>query len=374
MDVTTDALAKRWQAWATQAAATPFQGIRWLQAWYASIGRALGDPLLVAVFDRRKGGLAALLPLIRRSGSLRTIEFADDGVSDNNAPVLGPASPTDAATARLFFSALRRALPVADVIRFTKMPVAVESRINPLTLLPGAQKSSLNSNIVAIEGRWDDYLASLKGSLRRQMDRNWRALATHAGVEFRRIRESKEAATILTALERQQSARLKSGALPYRLDESEFAEFYRSVTVGGVADGSVVLTGLMCGAEVVATLLGVARGASFIMLRSSIGAEKWQRCSPGRLLIVRTMQALHEAGYRYFDLSIGEYDYKRRLGAQGRPLFDLSVALSLRGLPVAAYDRAKHWSRQHSLVHSLARRVVRSAGSLKAQSSKTDPA
>ena len=81
---------------APSAAAMVFQTSRWLDAWYSTIGRVVGQPLLVTILDRTSGELAAMLPLVLRTdGGFRTIEFADATVSDYNAPVLGPAAPTD---------------------------------------------------------------------------------------------------------------------------------------------------------------------------------------------------------------------------------------------------------------------------------------
>ena len=52
------------------------------------------------------------------------------------------------------------------------------------------------------------------------------------------------------------------------------------------------------------------------MVRISNAGEKWSNCSPGRLIIERTMAALHqENGVREFDFSVGNYAYKRRFGA-----------------------------------------------------------
>jgi CelD/BcsL family acetyltransferase involved in cellulose biosynthesis len=54
---------------------------------------------------------------------------------------------------------------------------------------------------------------------------------------------------------------------------------------------------------------------------------------------------LHARGYRHFDFSIGNYEYKRRLGVQPRPLVDLLVARSPRGVPLFALEYLKHWVR-----------------------------
>jgi CelD/BcsL family acetyltransferase involved in cellulose biosynthesis len=319
--------------------------------------------MLLTATDRRTGGLAAMLPLVQRTdGRLRVVEFADYGVSDSNAPVLGPSAPTGAAEARQMWEAMRKVLASADLVRFTKMPAEIEGRTNPLALLPSARLSSLTGNVLTIEGSWEDYLASLKGMLRKQLRKSWRTFAEHDRTAFRRIDNPDEAVKVLAILERQQGARLRAQGEPYRLDQPEISAFYHTVTTEGVADGSTVLTVLTHHDEVVAALLGLARGGTYVMVRISIGAERWSNCSPGRLIIVQTMKLLHAEGYRVFDFSVGNYPYKRRLGARSRPLFDLTVALTTRALPILVYDRTKRLVRRHPTLHALARRIVKPSG------------
>jgi CelD/BcsL family acetyltransferase involved in cellulose biosynthesis len=234
-------------------------------------------------------------------------------------------------------------------------------------LLPAVRRSSLSGNVLAITGCWDDYLASLKGGLRKRLRKNWRIFTEHEGAAFRRIDDPDEAARVLTVLEAQQAARLRALGQPYRLDEPAFAAFYRRITVDGIADGSVVLTALMRGDEVVATLLGLARADTYVMVRTSVGAQRWAHCSPGRLVILQTLHMLHGEGYRRFDFSVGDYPYKQRLGAHRVPVFDLTVALTPRGVPSLAHDRAKQFVRQRPWLHGLVRRMARrSGGSIRA--------
>jgi len=353
-----DDIAQR-VASARTAAATAFQNEGWLRSWYATIGRTVGTPLLVTALDRRSGELAAMLPLVLRAdGRLRIVEFADEGVSDANAPILGPAAPQSAADAQAMWDAMRAALTGTDLVRFTKMPREIEDRVNPLTLLTAARASRLNRNVVAIAGSWEDYLGVLKGALRKQLRKSWRLFAQHDGATFRRIDDPDEAVRLLATLERQQSARMLAQGQPYRLDEPAFSAFYRTVTAEGVADGSVILTTLMHQDQVVAALLGLARGDTYVMVRISADAGRWANCSPGRLVIVKTMESLHAEGYRLFDFSVGDYPYKRRLGARGEPLFELTAALTARGLPLLAYDRAKQVVRRYPAIRALARKVT----------------
>jgi CelD/BcsL family acetyltransferase involved in cellulose biosynthesis len=96
---------------------------------------------------------------------------------------------------------------------------------------------------------------------------------------------------------------------------------------------------------------------------STSGVKEWSNCSPGRLVIVRTMQMLHAQGFRHFDFSIGNYAYKRRLGVEPQPLRDLVVARAPYGLPSQLWDRARHLIRRNASLHALARRLVGRPGS-----------
>lgn len=370
LDVRSDDIAGRWDAQMSSAAATAFQSGRWLDAWYATIGRAVGEPIRLMVHDCSSGDLAVMLPLVRRNiGGVRVIEFADDAVSDNNAPVLGPASPTEAEGARRLWSATRAALPAADLAQFAKMPAEVEGRANPLVLLPWAQSSPFGRNIIPIDASFEDYLRSLKSMYRQQLARAWRVFSGHDGATFRQISDPAEAANVFAALERQQSDRLRTRGRVHALDRPETSIFYRQFIALGIGTGEAVLTTLMRHDEVVAAVLGVTRGTTWWMVRISIGAPHWSNCSPGRLVIARTMQMLHERGFRRFDLSIGDDDYKHRLGAQRVPLFDLTVALSARGLPALAFDRAKRLVRRHPRALAFARTIAAAT-----RSASRDPA
>ena len=71
------------------------------------------------------------------------------------------------------------------------------------------------------------------------------------------------------------------------------------------------------------------------------------------------MAALHKDGVRQFDLSVGNYAFKRRFGAAQFPLTDVSMALGWRGLPYVLRDHAAQRLRRHPW---LAERVSRALG------------
>ncbi len=335
--------AARWGAFEPL---TAFQHPQWYASWYRAFASTDGvEPLIAIVSDAATGERAALLPLIcHRQGSLRIVEFADLNLTDFNAPILGPAAPRDDVAAWQFWrdlqAALRKAPGGADLIRFRKMPVKLATRSNPLALLDGIGPSVVNGNLLTIGDDHNAWRYELNRKVRKELGRSWRVFTREPSAAFRVATDTGEAMDLLSVTEVQQGARLNGLGLNYVLDNADCAAFYRDLVREGTARGYAVMTALATSDEVVATLLGVRTGSRYVMIRISNAGEKWSACSPGRLIIDRTIEALHKDGVREFDFSIGNYTYKRRFRPQRTPLVDLSAPLSWRGQPYALRDRA----------------------------------
>ena len=333
--------AKAAARWSAFEPSTAFQHPQWYASWYRAFAAADGvEPLIADITDAATGERAALLPLIRRrQGRLRVIEFADLDLTDYNAPLLGPAAPRDIRAVRRLWRDLRRALRKrcggADLIRLRKMPALLGGRANPLALLGGAGPCPLNGNPVFTGEDYDAWRYTLEKSVRKELERSWRVFTRDPSARFAIAASSEEALKILAATEMQQGSRMQSLGLDFILNDEACAAFYRDLVREGIGGGYAVVTALVAGEEIVATLVGIRRGARYVMIRISNAGDKWSNCSPGRLIIERTMAALHEDGVREFDFSVGNYAYKRRFGPTRMPLLDLSASLSWRGWPQA---------------------------------------
>jgi CelD/BcsL family acetyltransferase involved in cellulose biosynthesis len=347
--------AARWR-WRGQA--TVFQHRHWLDAWYGSFHPA--PPLIAIIVDAATGEDLALLPLvIHERHRVRSLEFADLGLSDYNAPLLAPQTAGDPARSRAMSAALFSALADLpewiDVIRFDKMPVEIEAAPNPLAGDDRAVPCPVSGNLVVFSDDYDNYRTSIA---KLQLPRRWRVFERHPGAHFAIATEAGEAMRILDAMDRQQRKRMDEIGETFVLDEPRHAKFYRDVVRAGIADGYAVVSALTCGEEVVATTFGLRHGTHYSLLRNTNAGEAWSNCSPSQICIERTMAALHEAGVRYYDFSIGSYDYKRRFGAVAVPLIDLRIALSWRGLPTVLLSKAEREIDRHPKIAKRARRAV----------------
>ncbi|HTO63943.1 MAG TPA: GNAT family N-acetyltransferase [Bradyrhizobium sp.] len=348
--------------WTADSAGTPFQDRRWLRAWYHAFGETgTLEPLIAVVLDAATSEPIALLPLVRRAqGGIRIVEFADLGLTDYNAPLLARSAPDDpvgtAALCKALVSALRRLPGGADLLRLQKMPSEPGGRTNPFAALGRAGSCSLNGNLIDVGDNVGSYRAAIR---RMQLPRSWRVFSRSPGAAFRIVTNSAEALELLETTDAQQDARLRSLGLEFNLNSGPRAKFYRELIAEGIGDGYVVVTALTCDEATVATTLGIRRENTFIFLRISNAGSRWSHCSPSRLIIERTIDALSAQGVTRFDLSIGNYAFKRRFGAISIPLTDVSLLLGWRGLPLLLRDYAAQRLRRYP---ALSERVGRALG------------
>jgi CelD/BcsL family acetyltransferase involved in cellulose biosynthesis len=350
-----------WQGAALRLSAghrTAFQHGYWLGAWYEAFHGVA--PLIAVISDVATGKDIAVVPMISHTRrGIRVVEFADLGVSDNNAPILACDATMDAATVRAIGKALvegLRALPDRfDLLRLKKMPAHVGGKPNPLVALGRLGSCSLNGNLVLTGDDYADYQASIK---RMQMPRCWRVFSRNPGARFEIATDVERAREYLDVMDVQQQERMQKLGSRFVLNDDAHAGFYRAVAREGVAEGFTVVSALVCDDGIVATTLGVRYGATYFLLRISHAGKLWANCSPGLLVTERTMAALHAQGVRRFDLSIGNHDYKRRFGAEQVPLTDVSVALSWRGVPYVLRDHAAQGLRRHPKLAAFAARAM----------------
>jgi len=341
--------------------ATPFQDLRWLTSWYDAFGETEGvRPLIAVISDAATSERAALLPLvIRVKNGIRIVEFADLNLTDYNSLLPGPAMPVEAkgraALGRALVAGLRGMPGGADLLRMQKMPARLGTERNPLADLGRVGSSSLNSNAIMIGADLDAYRASIR---KMQLPRSWRVFSRYPGASFGLVTDVRDAMILLDTIDAQQSARMQSLGLPFTLHQGAQAKFYRDLVRRGIEDGYVVMSALSCDEATVAAVLGIRQGECFVFLRISNAGRRWSHCSPSRLIVERTIGALHAKGVRVFDLSIGNYAYKRRFGASSLPLTDVSIALGWRGVPFVMRDRAAQWLRRYPWAAERVRRAL----------------
>jgi CelD/BcsL family acetyltransferase involved in cellulose biosynthesis len=213
------------------------------------------------------------------------------------------------------------------------MPATIGARPNPLIGWERVRPSRLFGNIVHIDGDFEAWRFSREKTHRKELERSWRVFTRHPNAEFRIVSDMATAERVMAALEEHQRRSIADKGWNYILDLPAYRAFYRDLLAHGLATGEVVLSSLLAGDETVAALLGVRRGDTYAMIRIGNAMGEWRNCSPGRLVIERTMHALHAQGVRHFDFTIGDYYYKKGFQPDTVELHDLQLPLSWKGFP-----------------------------------------
>ena len=344
--------------WNEAGDGTSFQHWHWLDAWYHAFDMV--TPLIAIISDASSKRDVALVPLTsRQHHGIRLVEFADLGVSDYNAPIIAREAPRDSASmltmGQALLAALRQLPDRPDLVRLKKMPAEIRGRPNPLVASGWNGSSSLNGNVVEVGDDFEAYRASIR---KMQMPRCWRVFTRHPGARFQIATTADEARQFLDVMDVQQHQRMEKLGISFVLDDARHAKFYRDVVSRGITEGYAIVSALIADDGIVATTMGLRHGDAYSLLRTSNAGGHWSNCSPGLLCVERTMAALHEQGVRNFDLSIGNYDYKRRFGARRLPLTDVSIALSWRGAPYLLRDRTAQGLRRYPRLAEQVRRAV----------------
>lgn len=344
-----------------RSTATTFQDPRLVGAWYGAMAeRADAEPVIVAVDDAASGQPALRLPLMRRrAGLVRTIAFADDHLVDYNAPVLGPAAPSDAAGARALWQTLRQGLPAADLLALRKMPPRIGERPNPFALLP-ALDCALNGNVVRMDDDLGAYFGNtLSQNVRSRLKRTWSAFTRLPGARFEVAAGQAERRRILDTLDRQQPLRMQHVGKRYGLAAPAATSFYRRLVDDDPAGEFAMLFALVADGQVGAAVCGLRSADGFTITRVSYDMDPaWSKLSPGPLLMSQIMKHLHADGVRVFDFSLGNYEYKRRFKVTRTPLVDLVRPLSPLGLCGAAAARGRVWLRRHPAIEDRLRAML----------------
>ena len=340
---------------------TGFQSLNWLTVLYEELAPAQkAMPRLVVITERNTGEIALILPMVvKKKRTLRVARFADLGVSDYGGPILGPAEMTKRRSMRRAWRAVRYAMRDVDMIRLENMPAEIGGRPNPLITRAGMSPSRMSGNVIVVPSTVEAYIAGLGKKYRKEVERCTRLWEKEGDPKFSRALDPEEIARAYTILEEQQLARHTALGSKYILDDPMYRAFYERLVIDGTEVELGYIFTLEAKGEMVATLFGIQHDGTFTLLRISNGGDRWSHLSPGRLIVVEAMKYFVERGVRRFDLGIGDYPFKRGLGATDVPLFDLIVARDLAAVPRATFHRVKGRARKNQRLRALYRRFKR---------------
>lgn len=299
--------------------ATAFHTPTWQRAALAWPQR-LGRLVLIAVWNGPR--LIAVLPLQSARGA--RLESAAATVSDYLDPLMEPGQEETAW--RAIFQFLRRYQSAPDKITLRNVrPQSIcrqtLARISADEGFGFAEEVRGSTCFLQLPKTWDDYLAGLKSHDRKELRRKLSKAQSQADAKLEPEFDATD-----TSLRAQ--------------------EVFSMIEAGGGARGikcRLLLRGLLASTghalarqqwlRVFTLRLQNHTSAGVITFRSTNGLMAWatgynradDAWSPGIVAFGMTIRRAIEEGAGYLDLLRGECDYKSRLGAVPRPLYQLTL-------------------------------------------------
>jgi CelD/BcsL family acetyltransferase involved in cellulose biosynthesis len=348
----TPELEQRWRALEDVSDLTPFQSIRFAKPWYDVFAGA-GDcePCIVVVRSIDSGRDVMLLPLCRRhDGQVRVVEFADGGVSDYNAPVLLRDVAISKPIMSQIWQQIIASLPSADWIKLEKVPLTINGRTNPLTLISAGLEMQFGAHFLPLHSG-----SSLHGAATTTVPSNY---AAKLNTEKRRLEKhgtlqletavGQRIGDLFAALADQRRSRSTALGRRDTLEDPRIRLFYEKLVDEGPQTGFCRLDAMTLNSDVLATALGLSYRGTYYLLLPAFADGQWSRHSPGNLLLYLQMLALQGTGHRGYDFTIGDESYKARFGARRAALQSITQPLTLKGRAVSLNQRSRLLWRRRS--------------------------
>ncbi|MDA9397758.1 GNAT family N-acetyltransferase [Bradyrhizobium sp. CCBAU 45389] len=314
------------------SAATAFQHPLWLHCLYTRLASHAGaTPLVVVARHRASGALAMVLPLLRvRRGPIRTVEFADLRVSDYLAPVCSPQVFAELLGDADACAEIRHLVRPFDLLRMTKLP---DGRLPIENLLGTPRRVAMDSNAYAtvLVAPFEQWRASaMDRSYQKELAKKYRQLQKKGALSFSCCDDSASILDALDVMRKFRGPRFQSQGDGDLLQRPEYYDFYSDVAVRGL--GSFVrLYAMKMDGEVIAAVLGLHHGDSYLVIMSAFDIAGYKSQSLGALMFEQVARDCIERGDQMLDFTIGDEPYKKLFGGQPSPMWTVTQTGSTVG-------------------------------------------
>lgn len=356
------------QSWNTLAREVPFRGWEWQHAWWRHYGASRELFLLAA---EENGTLAGIVPLFLEQSAARgrVLRMLGSGeVCSDYQSVLTTPQNEEAVTAAVArwltaagpISASENAWDLLELSGIESTDCAVAQLVAHLAEEGCVVHRRPGPNCWRIELplTWDEYVASLSKSHRKQVRRGERKLETPGHAVLHTASNDIELNRGLAILVDLHQRRRQSLGEPGCFACQRFSDFVREVSAGLIPNGRNATEGVPHSARVelhwlelegrpAAAELHLVAGGIAYAYQAGIEPDLLDE-EPGRLMNIAVLRRAIERGLSGFDFLRGDEPYKAHWRAEARPSLELRIvprraAAQLRHGVWLAGDSFKQW-------------------------------
>ena len=305
-----ETLEAEWDELASTSAAAPFLRPGWHAAWWRSFGQ--GAPAVLAV--RRRGVLAAVLPLRRGRGSLRS---ASNWHSTSSGLLAADAEAAQALGRGLFAAAGRSvAVSFLDTSEHGLPELAASAREAEYRTL---QRVVERPPFASLEAGWDAYQAGLGKNLRADVGRRLRRLQEAGDFALDLHDGSEGLEGLLEEGYAVEASGWKGESGTAIVSRPETRSFYTESARWAARHGLLQLAFLRLDGRAVAFHLNLVAGGVHYHLKGGYDPA-YQQFSPGKVLHRLLLERACRDGLRRYDFLGADEPYKLQWANGAREL------------------------------------------------------
>jgi CelD/BcsL family acetyltransferase involved in cellulose biosynthesis len=325
-----DAVESAWRDLAT-ARGNAFITPEWFRSWLRFYGEK-AMPFVIAV-SRPDGSLEGVLPLVRiAEGRRRVLRFAGANLGEYFHPACHESDESRVVAVCSQTLQDHRSAWSGAILHNTDASAAWPRQLadgKGLALLGGPSDSM---PYVALKGvTWEQYLADRSAKFRAQLRRLLRRLEADHQVEFRTTTAVEDLERDMTTFFELHGERWRRAS---RLLDPCAQAFHRDFASRALKRGWLRLTLLEIDGTAVAAMYAWHIGPRFSYYNGAFD-PRWSRCSPGFLLLNRTLRDSIDEGVEEYDLMRGDEPYKRRISSAERRVRAVMLAPRLHPMRIA---------------------------------------
>lgn len=321
-----------WRKFETDGGCTPFQSYAWLSHWQNTVGCPLHSLRLQIVIIKAEKELLAIFPLcIQEIFGISVLKWLGGSHSDYMGPLINEKWKSIGTDFQNCWQKILQKLALFDVIHFQK-----QKKYLGLIRNPFVQSMSNYNNLIAnhanLKKSWNEqYEISVKTKLRADSRRQRRRLMEFGELKFCVADDKITKGKIINKMMQQKSRRYRETCVWDMLSVPEHKDFYVGLSEINEDYIKIHCSALLVGKTMVATHVGLVDNSTFYYLMPAHEGGKWERYSPGRLLLEHLLEWSIENKLKIFDFTIGGEHYKKDWCDKQIPLYETLADVTFKG-------------------------------------------
>ncbi len=325
-------IASEWKSAQENGEALVFQTLEWASHWMEVVGRPQHiEPIIVVVRENLNTPPLVILPFgVRTSFGTRILSILGGFHSDYAGAVVSENCLSRCPKGEVIWAEIEKIArrKRVDLIWIRNIPMYLGKIPNPLWFSRCCQSGESNA-IVGIKS-WQNYYQDIVPTkVRADSRRQKKRLAEIGNLRFCLAKTLKEGIDLTQAMIIQKSERYSALGIKNQFDQPEHKNFF----LKAMEDRNGLtphISALMLDDRILAVHWGEVHKGRFYYLMPAHD-ERWEKFSPGRLLLEHLLEWSVDSSFEVFDFTVGAEAYKFDWANLSTPLFEYRKVLTLKG-------------------------------------------